>query len=172
MDSNQHHEIKEKIYGFINSHKKRIYNFDSLKRVALTEISKESWQEWEDYICRISEGELERLRHYITFDPIKSYTKSYVEFIEQYEEITSIGTLKKLAREFYTEETAKEFIKSFNRLYSRSEYARQCIYRAIQNNIKKRKDELKEVIPNEEWDAEAWHELGIPTDEDGDPICI
>ena len=57
-------------------------------------------------------------------------------------------------------------------MYSRSEYARQCIYRAIQNNIKKRKDELKEVIPNEECDAEAWHELGIPTDEDGDPICI
>ena len=172
MDSTLHQEIKEKIYDFIKSHKKRISNFDSLKRVALKEMSKESWQEWEDYICRISDGELERMRHYITFDPIKSYTEFYVDFIEQYEEIMSIGTLKRLVREFYTKKTAKGMIRSFNRLYSRSDYARWRINKAIQKNIKKREDELKEVDPNEEWDAEAWHELGIPTDEDGDPIGI
>jgi hypothetical protein len=62
--------------------------------------------------------------------------------------LCTIISHKKLAREFYKEETAKEFIKSFNRVYKKSEYARHCINRAIQNNIKKKEDALKEVEPN------------------------
>ena len=102
-------------------------------------------------------------------------TKELAEYIRENPEIMTFKHLKKIETEFYSAEKAKQIKEELVKLINSTEG--ELIKKALHQNKllaqnKSDDDDSDLYDPNDDWDAEAWHEIGVPTDEDGDPIGI
>ena len=101
--------------------------------------------------------------------------KELAEYIRENPEIMTFKHLKKIETEFYSAEKAKQIKEELVKLINSTEG--ELIKKALHQNKllaqnKSDDDDSDLYDPNDDWDAEAWHEIGVPTDEDGDPIGI